>query len=543
MKKILSLVLALSMMLALVPAASAETDWSKEEKFTINWTQYFVAPSAEDAVIIKLLEDKFNVDINVLPIEDGNFMEVLNTYLLDPDAPDAPDVMRLKDPAVFTTYVDQGSVGAFDMELVKEHFPIYYNAMMNFQDGKFLTYGSVDGEQYGLPAIAAGNQFHLPCVYNQTWMENVGVTETPKTLDELHDLMYKFAKEDPDKNGKDDTYGLSSDGMRQVFGAFGINPGAPDGRTDHSAFSVINGEFQYDATSERYKEALKVLRAWYQEGLIDPEFITGENTGGYWALSHSMINHRIGMTVRANYYHWVQAGDYQYKNEAGELVDCEAGANGKEFAAANPGERLIFGDPVVGPYGDSGLKSWTLLSQIYAFSPELVENEAKFIRVLEIMNFMAGKSTVNDPATIKAWYEEVYGEEGKYWYAEDYEGKIFGLTAKFWEDYPADAPVNKYGREEWGPTLPEPQVGAGPAFAYSLGLDEHGHSTLLQFSLPKMAEYQTNLTNLKDNWMVNFITGAKDIDKDWDEYIKAMNKSGLKEMFEEAKAYYESSTK
>ena len=58
-----------------------------------------------------------------------------------------------------------------------------------------------------------------------------------------------------------------------------------------------------------------------------------------------------------------------------------------------------------------------------------------------------------------------------------------------------------------------------------------------------MAEYQTNLTNLKDNWMVNFITGAKDIDKDWDEYIKAMNKSGLKEMFEEAKAYYESSTK
>lgn len=46
MKKILSLVLALSMILALVPAAVAETetDWSKEEKFTINWTQYFVAP-------------------------------------------------------------------------------------------------------------------------------------------------------------------------------------------------------------------------------------------------------------------------------------------------------------------------------------------------------------------------------------------------------------------------------------------------------------------------------------------------------------------
>lgn len=40
-----------------------------------------------------------------------------------------------------------------------------------------------------------------------------------------------------------------------------------------------------------------------------------------------------------------------------------------------------------------------------------------------------------------------------------------------------------------------------------------------------MAEYQTNL---KDNWMVNFINGKKDTNQDWDEYIKAMNKSGLK---------------
>ncbi len=545
MKKILSLVLALSMILALVPAAIAETetDWSKEEKFTINWTQYFVAPSAEDAHIHKLLEEKFNVDINVLPIEDGNFMEVLNaSYLtLDPEDPEYPDVMRLKDPSVFNTYVDQESIGAFDMELVKEHFPIYYNAMMNFEGGKFLSYGSVDGEQYGLPAIAAGNLFHLPCVYNKTWMENVGVTETPKTLDQLHDLLVKFANEDPDKDGAKDTYGISSDGMRQVFGAYGINPGAPDGRTDHSAFSVIDGKFQYDATSERYKEALKVLHAWYEEGLIDPEFITGENTGGYWAISHSMVNQRIGMTVRGNYYHWVMAGDYLETNEAGEQVPCEPGAVGKEFAASNPEQDLIYGDPVVGPYGDADLKSWTLLSQIYAFSPALVENEDKFIRVLEIMNYMAQKSTVNEPEVIKGWWDEVYGDE--YYYVSDFEGKLFAATEKYWEDYPSDAAVNEWGREEWGPTLPEPQVGALANFAYSLGYDKGGHSTLLQFSLPMMAEYQSNLTKLKDNWMVNFITGDKDIDKDWDAYIKEMNKSGLDKMFQEAKEYYESSTK
>lgn len=537
MKKILALLVLLAMVLSSVPALAETPDWNAGEKYTLNWTQYYVAPSAEDAVTIKYLEDKFNVDINILPIEDGNFMEVLNTYIVGGDI---PDVMRLKDPTVFTTYVDQDVVGAIDMELVKEYFPTYYKAMTEFQNGAFLKYGSVDGVQYGLPAISAGNQFHLPVVYNQTWMENVGVTETPKTLDELHDLMVKFTKEDPDKNGKDDTYGMSSDGMRNVFGAYGINPGAPDGRTDHSAFQVIDGQLEYVATHERYKEALKTLNAWYKEGLIDPEFITGENTGGYWAISHSLVNGRIGMTVRANYYHWAQTGQYKVMDESGEWVDCLPGAVAKEFEAANPDSKLILGDPVVGPYG-SGVKSWNLLAQIYAFNPELTADRDKFIRVLAIMEDMARKSTVNDPDTIEQYLLDIYGEEGKYWFWIDKEGKEWGTTKKFYEeDYPSDAAVNKFGREEYGPTIPEPQVGALAKWAYSLGYEQNGISSVMQFSLPLMAEYQTNLTNLKDNWMVNFITGAKDIDADWDAYIAEMNQSGLEQMVEEAREYYAS---
>lgn len=535
MKKILSLVLLLTLVLSLVPA-HAETDWSSKEKYTFNWTQYYVAPSAEDAVTIKYLEDKFNVDINILPIEDGNFMEVLNTYIVGGDI---PDVMRLKDPTIFSTYVDQDVLGEIDMELVKEYFPIYYNAMMAFQDGLFLQYGSVDGAQYGLPAIASGNQFHLPVVYNKTWMENVGVTETPKTLDELHTLMQKFTFEDPDKNGKNDTYGLSSDGMRNVFGAYGINPGAADGRTDHSAFQVIDGQLEYVATHEHYKEALKTLHDWYVEGLIDPEFITGENTGGYWAISHSMVNNRIGMTVRGNYYHWVQTGEYQVKNENGEMVDCDPGAVAKEFEAANPDQDLILGDPVEGPYG-AGVKSWNLLAQIYAFNPELTENTDKFIRVLAIMNEMAQLSTVNDADVMYQMWENLYGAEGDLWYVVDKEGKEFATTEKYNELYPSDAAVNNFGRTEYGPTLPDPQVGAGARWAYSLGYDQKGISSIMQFSLPLMAEYQTNLTNLKDNWMVSFITGAKDIDADWDAYIAEMNASGLDKMVEEARDYYAS---
>ena len=65
-----------------------------------------------------------------------------------------------------------------------------------------------------------------------------------------------------------------------------------------------------------------------------------------------------------------------------------------------------------------------------------------------------------------------------------------------------------------------------------------GIDNVIQFSLPLMAEYQTNLTNLKDTWMIDFITGAKDVDADWDAYIAEMNASGLEEMVQEARDWY-----
>ena len=44
------------------------------------------------------------------------------------------------------------------------------------------------------------------------------------------------------------------------------------------------------------KEALALLNRLYKDGVLDPEFITGENQGGYWALSHAFINQRIGLS-------------------------------------------------------------------------------------------------------------------------------------------------------------------------------------------------------------------------------------------------------
>ncbi|MDR2657669.1 MAG: extracellular solute-binding protein [Oscillospiraceae bacterium] len=534
MRKYLSILLALCIAVGLTSFATAEEN-PYAEKYDITWTTYIAAPLNEDAVVLKKYEEMFNVDINMLNIEDANFLEVLNTYIAGGDT---PDVIRLKDPSQLSTYIAQGVVGSFDVNLVREYMPYTSKLLDELEDGAFWSMGASDGEQYGIPGIAAGNAFHLPIVYNLDWMEAIGVTETPTTLEELETLMYKFANEDPDGNGEKDTYGVSADGLRNLFGAYGVNPGAADGRTDHSYFQLINGEVEYAATTEQYREALRVAKKWYDDGVIDPEFITGENTGGYWAISNSFINGRIGMTVRGNYYHWVMPGMYMDIDENGEDIEIQPGNVAKELIAVNPDARIVFGQPVEGPYG-KGVKAWNMLAQFYVFSPELTEDTDRFIRALQIMDYALVRYHTEYSDAKQAWLEWAFGPEGENWYWTIKEDGSYSIRQEFADLHPDVGPSDDYGVYlQMAPTPAERNVGRGAEFAYGLNYDKDGIINLIQFSLPKMGDYQNGITQLKDTAMIEFITGKRDLDKDWDAYIAELNQAGLSEMAQEVRDWY-----
>lgn len=70
----------------------------------------------------------------------------------------------------------------------------------------------VDGKNYGIPRIyGEGGSPFLPA-YNNEWLKNIGYDAPPTTLEELEDVLTKFRNDDPDQNGKKDTYGMSARG-------------------------------------------------------------------------------------------------------------------------------------------------------------------------------------------------------------------------------------------------------------------------------------------------------------------------------------------
>jgi putative aldouronate transport system substrate-binding protein len=206
-------------------------------------------------------------------------------------------------------------------------------------------------------------------MYRGDWIRNLGKSGTPKTLAEFEELMYLFANNDPDRNGRKDTYGLSSDGLEAVYGAFG---------GVRRQWNEKDGGLAYSSIQPGMKEALAVITKWYKDGVLDPEFVTGENKGGYWALSHSLIEGRIGFTTHGFYYHW----------NVNPNTPETLGANGVEMEKINPGSgaAMVNGEPFPGPGGKKGVSIQNPHEgSHFVFKADI--ELAKMAKCMEIMNY------------------------------------------------------------------------------------------------------------------------------------------------------------
>lgn len=65
---------------------------------------------------------------------------------------------------------------------------------------------SIEGSLIGIPRAEDIGLYGLS--YRKDWAEKLGL-ETPKTYEDVYNMLYEFTNSDPDGNGKNDTYGLS----------------------------------------------------------------------------------------------------------------------------------------------------------------------------------------------------------------------------------------------------------------------------------------------------------------------------------------------
>ncbi|NOU79015.1 extracellular solute-binding protein [Paenibacillus sp. LMG 31459] len=182
---------------------------------------------------------------------------------------------------------------------------------VNTNNGSDLVASQVDGKLYAIPKVGSGYDSAMVMFLRQDWLDNLGL-KIPTTMDELVEVARAFTKNDPDQNGKADTYGLALNGkegfammsgLQAFFEGYGAAPGHWNGMF---TFIEKDGKVAWggDFPAEM-KKGLAVLQGMYAEGSLAKNFGTmdltainkdlGSSTAGiifapYWGPMTSIKN-------------------------------------------------------------------------------------------------------------------------------------------------------------------------------------------------------------------------------------------------------------
>jgi putative aldouronate transport system substrate-binding protein len=102
------------------------------------------------------------------------------------------------------------------------------------------------------------------------WLKKLNL-QMPTDLDSLYRVFYAFTNNDPDGNGKKDTFGLTLNatthrGFSTIFGAFGI--------PRDSTIILPNGTVTTWVKHPKFLDAVTYIRRLINDGLVEPDWVT-----------------------------------------------------------------------------------------------------------------------------------------------------------------------------------------------------------------------------------------------------------------------------
>ena len=152
--------------------------------------------------VIQAYEDYTNTTVEWRLEANDTYKDKFGLTLMDKD--NMPMILTASG-ALDANIVDAAKKGAFwDLSSYLQDSESYPNlSQANENVLKGLT---VDGQIIGIPRTRAIGRYGL--AYRTDWAEAVGITEPPKTIEDVYNMLYAFTYDDPDGNGVDDTYGL-----------------------------------------------------------------------------------------------------------------------------------------------------------------------------------------------------------------------------------------------------------------------------------------------------------------------------------------------
>jgi putative aldouronate transport system substrate-binding protein len=263
----------------LFAAGQDEATAASEGPVELSWLG-INAEASEDAIGFQEFNRALNVKIMPEPVSFVN-REQMNLLLAGGDLPDHMLLL----PWAFDQFWDEGALEPISVDEVKEHMPTYIKLLAETHGPNWnkLWYMADENTFRALPhAVPEGGQI---AVIRTDWLQQVGL-DMPSSAAELEEVFKAFTTQDPDGNGKDDSFGISvSQGRVQdlyhLYMSFGFD--------NENMYMLEGGKMTRAAISPNFKDALKWIQGMYEKGYIFPD-VTLDRVGA----RDLFVNNKVG---------------------------------------------------------------------------------------------------------------------------------------------------------------------------------------------------------------------------------------------------------
>lgn len=492
-------------------SASKATSDETKPRTRLSITTWITAPVYNGSFVEKELEKMFpDMDFEFLPFDRETWNDQINTRVAGGDI---PDVIYRDNRNRISEYVKQGVLAEVPYDLIKKNAPDYFKETLEFGSEVWMV-TTIDEKNYGMPIMQPDQTKPGTDFWRMDWLEAVGIHKVPETIEEVEEAFIRFTFNDPDGNGKNDTYGIcpeakGGEGTRQImstfFGAFGVFP--------HMFCLQPDGTVKMGIVTPKAKEALKLFRRWYSLGIIDPEFIMADRD----KIRAKFINGKIGYIDST----WTR--------------NVETGGLYSALKALNPSAKGVQAPPPKGPEGYYGYHNWGKMTSAISFGKQLGKNPVKLERAIQIF-----EKILSDKEVFALTH---FGQEGIHWERSEGNQAVVKLPQYADDKKNGAAGINFFGAFQGVPAIQDyfsstdkEEISRYGAMANVInGRDYFSRITDL---LPAEADQKLRMAQtVRDKWTIEFITGKKPIES-FDQFVREWEEAGGAEATKAANEVY-----
>jgi putative aldouronate transport system substrate-binding protein len=422
-------------------------------------------------------------------------------------------------------------------DLIKQYAPDIQKVLDSNPDYKAMA-TSPDGKIYGLPQLAETQHIQYPSKLwiNTDWLKKLGLS-MPKTTEDMKKVLAAFKDNDPNGDGTKDEIPLSGDSHDTLIpffmNAFIYDPQNPD-KGIQSTTVLNKGKVDIQANKDGWRQGLEYIKSLWDAGLIDKGAFT-QNPAALAQEGNNAGPVLLGSASALHPYIFVSPGAKDGRDKQYDAVPPLTGPDGADFATyafgSTPGATFLLtnkaskNDQVAaiklvnylftekgqldGNFGPEG-KGWAKASgDDKALDPDLKPAFTNLQLDQDAANAVqwGALSTYNQNEKFRgsqAVPTDIYDTSG-------YERRLFDATQLY------------KGHEDKSQIYPTWRVWPDPAKA------------------TQVATQQTNIDNYVTQNALAFITGSKNIDTDWDAYVKGFDGLGLKDYLKTLQTAYDKS--